>query len=161
MRLLFLALLLLTSCSAFAINVDHTYTNINYDYSITIPSGFAGQGESDSGDGQRFVSANGKEVLAVWGGFILDGDFLTEISGRKNEYAEDWTLTYKVIKPAWASFSGVKGDQIVYVYAVSSCQGDRYAMFDLEYPKEDIVDLAPVISNLVKSLHLVCHFYRD
>ena len=45
-----LALLMVMPLPAFAAD----YVNARYGYSIDVPDGFAGQGESDNGDGQVF-----------------------------------------------------------------------------------------------------------
>ena len=46
-----------------------SYRNEKYEYSILIPSNFNGMGESESGDGQVFVSPDGDTHIRVFGGY--------------------------------------------------------------------------------------------
>lgn len=47
----------------------HSYWNEKYDFSILIPDDFNGMGESESGDGQTFVSPDGDTHIQVYGGY--------------------------------------------------------------------------------------------
>lgn len=47
----------------------HSYWNEKYDFSILIPDAFNGMGESESGDGQTFVSPDGDTHIQVYGGY--------------------------------------------------------------------------------------------
>ena len=127
------------------------YENGRYGYGIAVPPGFAGQGESDSGDGQVFRSGNGRETLTVWGGYLMLGDFGDEVeatlAGLKDE---GWSISYQASSPRWASFSGTRGGTVLYGRMVAACDG--YATFRLEYPQADLARFDPIVERLVQSL---------
>ena len=80
MRFVLIILALLTT-PAFAQGWER-YDNARYGYSIDIPPEFAGNGESDNGDGQGFQNMASAQDLVVWGGTIM-GDFEAEVAFRQ------------------------------------------------------------------------------
>lgn len=79
------------------------YVNEKYQYAILIPNSFGGMGESESGDGQVFVSPDGDTHLRVFGGFnaetLLGTSFdeeyqakLKELTDRKVELLSQGTM---------------------------------------------------------------------
>lgn len=151
MRLILALVLMLSSPAVLAAEWGQ-YVNSRYGYEIAVPPGYAGQGESGNGDGQVFVSRQGTQVLRVFGGYLANGDFSSEMAARMRQDADaGWTLTYQASTPKWVSYSGSKGGFIVYVRAIARC-GDQYAMFRLRYSKSDAAALDPVVSRLVGGL---------
>ena len=151
MRLLLAVAIALVPLAAIAADWGH-YSNTRYGYEIAVPPGFSGQGESDSGDGQVFKSRQGTQELRVFGGYLMGGDFSSELAERQQQDAGDgWAITYQAATPKWVSYSGTKGGFILYVRAIARC-GDQYAMFRLKYSKHDAAALDPVVSQLVGSL---------
>ena len=151
MRLILLILVLLTT-PAFAQDWGH-YENGRFGYGIDIPSGFAGDGESDNGDGQSFYNAKGAQGLLVWGGHLLS-DFEAEVTSAM-DYAQaenGWNIAYQATTPRWASFSGIKGFRTLYQRMVLLCDGTSYAAFRLEYSAADTAEMDQVIDKLVQSL---------
>lgn len=129
------------------------YVNDRFGYTIDIPPGFAGMGESDSGDGQVFRGGLGTQVLTVFGGTVTEGTFEDEVAWRKSRAADDGlTTTYEASTPSWASWSGKRGDRIVYDRMIALCDGNGYALFDLEYFAVDMAEVDPLIDRLVRSL---------
>jgi hypothetical protein len=47
--------------------------------------------------------------LAVWGTNVAEGDFLPQIS---QDEKEGWKFIYRRLTREWASYSGIKDDQI-------------------------------------------------
>ena len=71
-----------------------------------------------------------------------------------------WTVTYQATTPDWASYSGTKGQRVIYVREISGCKGHQYATFELEYSSIDIGKLKPMVGRLVPSLsQKVCADY--
>lgn len=127
------------------------YANARYGYAVDVPPGFTGQGEADNGDGQRFVTADGRQVLRAWGTYG-DGPFAAEAQRRlAASKADGWTITYETVSMLSASWSGVKGERVVYSRAIASCGGARWAFFSLEYDKADLAANDAVVERLVKS----------
>lgn len=129
----------------------HRYENGRFGYVIDVPAAFTWGAESDNGDGRAF--RNGATTLAAWGGNIVEADFEAEAAVAEGFAANDgWTLTYRAVTPSWASFSGSKGQRILYERMVALCDGTRYAAFRLEYSAVDLAELDPVVHRLVESL---------
>ena len=150
MRALLLALLLVLPLPAMA--TGGQYVNARYGYAIEVPDGFAGQGESDNGDGQVFKTPTAK--LTVFGANVVQGDF--ESAARQQQgYSTSggWTVTYQVSTPNNASYSGKRGGRILYARLIALCGGTQYAAFQLEYSTADINKFDPVVNALVRSFH--------
>lgn len=64
---------------------------------------------------------------------------------------DGWKVTYRKQNSAFASWSGTKGDQIVYERAIPACNGAA-AYFRLEYHADAKEAFDPVILRLVQSL---------
>jgi hypothetical protein len=155
MRPVFIILFALLATPALAQGWDH-YDNDRFGYSIDIPPGFAGQGESDNGDGQAFAVDDKPIDLLVWGGHALEG-FEAEIAQRMAWDAEEaWNVTYQATTPRWASWSAIKGFRILYQRMVLLCDGSSYAAFRAEYSVTDSAEMDPVIERLVRSLRGNC-----
>lgn len=143
------ALLLLLPVSAFA--AGQHYVNVRYGYSLDVPDGFAGDGESDNGDGQVFTTPTA--TLTVYGGNVIEADFEAEVRARQGDASgERWTLTYQVSTPRNASWSGVRGARVLYARMIALCDGSQFAAFDLEYSKTDLEKFNPIVDGLVASL---------
>ncbi|MBU1303935.1 MAG: hypothetical protein KKF33_00235 [Alphaproteobacteria bacterium] len=148
MMLLFAGLFVSTAAAG-----SEPYANERFGYSISIPDGFAGQGESENGDGQTFV-IEGKPIdLLVWGGNLMEPDFESEVAAAMG-YTEEagWNLTYQASTPRWASFSGTQGGRILYQRLILLCDGTSYASFRLEYSVRDRAEMDPAVEQMVASL---------
>lgn len=63
-----------------------------------------------------FVSADGTAKLSVWGNYVTEGGFRQESDLRKKFETEDgWKFSFEKSGASWASLSGTKGDQIIYM----------------------------------------------
>lgn len=151
-----IAVLLLLALFAAPASAQERYDNARFGFSIDLPSGFAGQGESDNGDGQAFAFAGKPIDLVVWGGNLM-ADFETEVAQRM-QWATDeaWNITYQATTPRWASYSAVKGSRILYQRMVLLCDGASYAAFQAEYSVVNAADMDPTVEKLVQSLRGDC-----
>tara|TARA_R110002020_G_scaffold418599_1_gene627808 strand:- start:329 stop:796 length:468 start_codon:yes stop_codon:yes gene_type:complete len=150
MRFIFLIALAFLISPAFA-HGGEQYSNARFGYSIDVPAGFVSQGESDNGDGQRFVLPGRAIELEVWGGWTRDFD--SEVANRMaQDSAAGWNQTYQAITPRWASWSATAGGQIVYQRMIALCDGQSFAAFRAEYGTRDRVEMDPVVERLVASL---------
>lgn len=149
LRIIALAALLLAT-PAMAQYWGH-YANTRFGYAIDVPPDFAGQGESDNGDGEQFYRLMAEQSLTVWGGRLLD-TFEAEVADRlTNASAENWGITDHTSTPAWASFSGQRDHRIFHTRLIALCDGASYAAFRLEYNIRDLPTMEPVIGGLVRS----------
>ena len=127
------------------------YDNARFAYSVSVPTGFAGQGESENGDGQHFAWPGRAIGLSIWGGYV--DDFGDEVASRMaQDAAEGWNQTYQAATPGWASWSAMASGQIRYQRMILLCDGQSYAAFRAEYGTRDRAEMDPVIEQLVASL---------
>ena len=128
------------------------YHNARFGYQIDIPPSFSGVAEAENGDGGISSSADSPAELRVWGGYLTEGNFDDEVQWRIDQDITDrWIITYQKWKEFWASWSGVKGDRVIYQRAIEVCDGAA-AYFRLEYDKSQVKAFDKVIARLVKSL---------
>ncbi len=149
MRWLLLLFTLLVPGFAFAAGWER-YENAR-GYAIEVPPGFDWGREADNGDGRAF--RDGASKLSVWGGAIVEASFEDAVqAARGAAAAEGWGITYEVVTPDWASYSGLMGNRVLYRRMIALCGGTEYAAFELQYSTIDMAKLQPTVERLVASL---------
>jgi len=143
----------LSVCSSLAVASDWSrYHNARFQYQIDIPPNFSRIEESQNGDGGVATSRDGGAELRVWGSHLIDRSFVDEANWRIGEDRRNgWNVTYEKRQPAWAAWSGLKGNRIFYERAIPVCDGAA-AYFRLEYDREQKEAFDPIIAKLTKSL---------
>ena len=107
---------------------------------------FVGQGEPDAHDGQVFTTNDGKAILTVWGGFLVDTTLADDFTnGKADHMGKGWTISYQASTPGWTSYSGTKAQQVLYVREITGCTGGQYATFEFTYPSTSINATKPVV----------------
>lgn len=138
MKRVALALLLLVGVAvAVQAGAGKLFGNARFGYFISIPAEFSvADPEPENGDGREFHTPDKSGDLAVFGSFLTDGDFATEIKTRVGYETQDgWNVTYQsAASSKAASYSGSKGERIFYARVIPSCDGDAIASYRLEYP---------------------------
>ncbi len=144
-----LALLLLAS-PALAQFWGH-YANARFGYEIDVPPDFAGNGESDNGDGQVFYNLGAEQGLTVWGGMLMDG-FAGE-AGRSAQAltAEGWSVTEQSTTPQWATLAAMRDHRLIYQRMIALCDGVSFAAFRLEFNIRDLSKTDEVLGGLARS----------
>jgi hypothetical protein len=129
------------------------YNNIKYAYAGCYPKGiFTGQGESDAGDGQAFIAADGANIT-MYGAYGTDG-LRDEMTADKTYFfGAAGRPTLQVLKPGYFIFSGYKGEDIVYEKKILS--GDVFVTFSITYPKAHRALYDPLIAPMLKCLELL------
>lgn len=131
------------------------YANARYDFAVDVPGELSvADPEPDSGDGRSFRSADNSAELHVFGGWIVEDGFATEVQARqKFETGEGWTITY-ASKPGkeGSSYSGAKENRIFYARIIPRCGDSGYAMFRMEYPAAEKEKYDGAINQLNASL---------
>jgi len=129
----FLVFLVIVNC-ALAQTSYNQYCNARFGFCVSYPSTFKGQGESDNGDGQEFISADGKSSLLVY----RDGReaiYESETECRTQSYLSDITsdeakqVTYKKKGDNFYVVSGYQGSMIFYQKTIFTEQGMMTAVF--------------------------------
>jgi hypothetical protein len=125
------------------------YVNTRFGYQIYVPAGFSTLAEADNGDGG--TASDGKATLAVWGAYLVDGNFAQEVDSRlSGDVTDGWSISYRSIKPKHASWSGTRGGTILYVRVIALCN-DAAGHFRIEYPKAEAKRYDEAVSAFVKS----------
>ncbi|MGZ2484850.1 hypothetical protein ACVITL_003373 [Rhizobium pisi] len=148
------AFLLLTTT---AVAGFKTYENGRFGYVIDLPSDFKTVLTPENGDGIGLESADGSAKLSVWGNYLTEGGFKHESDlRRKFETENGWKFTYEKRGASWASFSGAKGERIIYMRQIALCD-DAMGNFTLEYPAAQQKRFGPLIDWMVKTLKAPRH----
>jgi hypothetical protein len=139
-----------------------TYQNARFAYSITYPADvFVPQGESDNGDGQRFLSKDGRAELLVYAGYAtsdsqdtLQKRFREATAGRTAEQPQR-VVTYKLIKDDWFVVSGREGGRIFYQKTKFRKAGGNapgvFKTLRIEYDETQNRDYGTIVARLVAS----------
>jgi hypothetical protein len=109
-----------------------TYSNARYRFSISYPGDLlVPQGESDNGDGQKFVSRDGSASLTAFGSNRLDRSLQAEFRSAQ----ENRNVTYKVLKRDMFVVSGTENGKIFYQKTL--LRGDVFKTFIIEYDEQE------------------------
>jgi len=149
MRIVLLIVLWLLATPVLAEDVRR-YENARFGYVIEVPASFTAGPVSDNGDGRGY--RRGATRLQVWGGSIVEDSFESAAYAAMGfANGEGWRLGYEAVTPGWASFSGTRGQRVLYQRMIALCDG-QYAAFTLEYTAAEMSALDPVVNQLVRSL---------
>lgn len=146
--LLLLAILVPT----FAQNGYQTYRNARFDYSIAYPSALLiPQGEAENGDGQKFLSRDGRAEMMVFGSHnALDQslrDAYEEAAGTSQH--PNRSVTYKVLRGDWFVVSGTKGKKTFYQKTI--LRDGVFKTFRIEYDTDQKLIFNPVTTKIAAS----------
>lgn len=129
------------------------YENERFGYAIAVPPGYVLESASDNGDGARFLSSDGDDVLTVWGGWMASGDFAAEASEAiSTDEGGGWNVTYRAEAPVWVTYSGTRGRRVLYARSIATCGGKGTANFRLEYDQDEIDAMNATVMRLARSL---------
>jgi hypothetical protein len=114
-----------------------TYYNSRFSFSISYPVNvFTPQGESDNGDGQRFLSKDGRAEMTASGiNNVLDetlADWYAEASRSTAEHPNR-VVTYKTMKGNWFAVSGSEGERVFYQKTI--LKNRIFKTFRIEYDR--------------------------
>lgn len=153
----YLSLILTLALSAPAILADDVYKvyhNSRFAYSIAYPKNtLYPQGESDNGDGQKFLSKDADASLIVYGSNnafdqSLEDLYLDESRGGLPEDPKK-VVTYRVLKNNWFVVSGYNAGKIFYRKTILN--KDQFKSLYFEYPESKKKIYDPVTKQLSSS----------
>jgi len=135
-------------------NLYKIYHNLRFGYSIAYPKDILyPQGESDNGDGQKFLSKDANASLIVYGsnntlGQSLEDLFLKESRGGtpKNPLK---VVTYRLLKNNWFVVSGYYPGKVFYQKTILN--NDQFKSFYFEYPESQKKIYDPITKHISRS----------
>jgi hypothetical protein len=128
------------------------YVNEKYGYAIDLPPAFGPLSLPYIGDGGVATAEAGNAELSVWGASLGDDSFAADVSSRiDSAVAEGWDISYRKATKAGTSWSGARGERILYSRAIPACPGEA-AYFQIEYDRAALAEYDAVVARLVKSL---------
>ncbi|HET6418690.1 MAG TPA: hypothetical protein VFG19_00950 [Geobacteraceae bacterium] len=140
-----------------------SYVNARFDYEISYPAGIlVPQGEADNGDGQKFISGDGKTIMLAYGynnslDYTLKSLFHDETG--KNPANPKRKITYKLMKKNHFVLSGIDGSTIFYEKVVYKEDDDQFVHFEITYPKAQKQFYDPIVTEISKSIKILPSSY--
>lgn len=128
------------------------YVNSRFGFEVRYPSGsFVPQGESDNGDGQRFLSSDG---LAEWTVSGMDNVLDQSLSQAFDDelLVTGRRVTYKQLNRNFFVVSGMEGPDLVYVKKMLR-DGVYYTLM-MRYPASARKTYDPVLHIIEKSFQM-------
>ena len=123
-----------------------TYTNARYGFTIAYPSGIlVPQGESDNGDGQKFISRNGNATLTAFGANRLERSLQDEFRSAQ----ENRNVTYRVLKNDWFVVSGTESGKVFYQKTL--LRGDAFKTLIIEYDETERARFDSITTRIARS----------
>ena len=126
--------------------------NARFAYSVCYPGDvLIPQGEADNGDGQVFITKDGKAEARVYGSYFagngedqtLKKAYLDEIQAVQKD---GFTITYKFLKSDQFVISGSRSGKTLYHKTV--LVGDVFKTLRLEYPGDVKQEFETIISRM-------------
>ena len=142
-------ILLLTTCVAAQTANYQTYRNARFSYSISYPGNLLKpQGEAANGDGQAFLSADGRAEMRVWGQYNVNNQTLQAAYDEAvREFGSG--VSYKVMRQNWFVVSAIAGGKIHYRKTI--LRGDVFKTFQIEYDESQKTTYDSVTARVSKS----------
>ncbi|QMU26548.1 hypothetical protein [Adhaeribacter radiodurans] len=156
MRLIIAICLFLTSLNCYPQTKYKTYYNNRFLFSVKYPNFLIPQGESNNGDGQRFVSKDKKITLRTTASYYPPSSkglyhsylaYSTDSSTTKETF-------YKIYKGNWYVISKILGSNINYekVVMYSNKNGETvYKTLTFVYPKARKKELDDIVNTVAIS----------
>ncbi|BBM64085.1 hypothetical protein VA249_07310 [Vibrio alfacsensis] len=116
---------------------ESLYVNVRFNYSLCYPLNILTPlGESDNGDGNRFISFDGRTFMVIFAGYAYSALEIGTLKGEFDKVPDD--VAYKRFKDNWYVVSKTNGDTIEYeryieVDGVTLGFKVRYPASDKEY----------------------------
>ena len=129
-----------------------SFHNDRYGISVEIPVSFTPAPPPENGDGRTFTSR--QSAITVYGHLFVDVGGLAddERDQERMSASEGLKITYRQVSGLATTFSGLKGDIIVYQRAVGTCKGTAAAVIHIEYPAAEKIKFDPVVAHIGRTL---------
>ena len=130
------------------------FGNDRYGFSVDVPAGYTASAAPENDDGRSFTSPDGRSTLAVYGHLFVGVAGMIEDERQEEQYSagDGVRVTYRQVSAEASTFSGLKGERIVYQRAVTTCGGTAAAILHAEYPTTQKVFFDPLIRHMAQTL---------
>lgn len=131
-----------------------TFRNDRFGFAVDIPSAFKPSPPPENGDGLQFTSPDGASTVAAYGHLLVDVASLAEDERQEEGFAtkDGVRITYRQVSSGSATFSGTKGERILYQRAVSTCKGTAAAILRADYSASRKAIFDPLIAHMARTL---------
>lgn len=127
-----------------------TYHNIRFGYSISYPADILiPQGEAENGDGQKFLSRDGRTEMLVYGSHNSNNQTLRQVYEEETAPTPahpNRVVTYQVLRRNWFVASGVAGDKVF--YQKTFLKKGIFKTFRIEYDQSESRVYNPVTAKI-------------
>ncbi len=129
------------------------YRSALFGYSLLFPADvFKLQGESPNGQGQEFISGDGRAKLKVFAVHNMEGIGLDQYRATiMRDFSGRDKVEYGPMGQSWFVLSGVHGGSIYYQKVMFSCGGRVINAFALTYPREQKRTYDGIVTGIEKS----------
>lgn len=130
----------------------NTYSNARFDYSISYPAKLLiPQGEAENGDGQKFLSKDGRTEMLVYGSNNALDQTLRQAYQEEISTAQHPTrkVTYQLLRADWFVVSGVEQGRVF--YQKTFLRRGVFKTFRIEYDESQRGTFDPVTAAIARS----------
>ncbi len=129
-----------------------TYHNARFEYSIAYPVNILiPQGESANGDGQRFLSKDGRTEMLVYGSYNSLDQTLRAVLEQETSSTEhpNRVITYQVLRANWFVVSGLENGRVF--YQKTMLRNETFKTFRIEYDESRKRTFDPITATIARS----------
>jgi len=126
-----------------------SYYNSRFEYSISYTSLLVPQGEAANGDGQKFLTRDGKVEMLVYGSNNALEKTLRGLYQEKVSKADNRTITYQVLKGDWFVVSGTENNKVF--YEKTMLHNGAFKTFRIVYDKAVKDTWDPITAKIARS----------
>jgi hypothetical protein len=120
-------------------NKYRIYHNVRFDYSISYPANILfPQGEAVNGDGQKFLSRDGRTEMLVYGSHNSLNQSLRQVYDEETSRTSEQpnrVVTYQVLRRDWFVVSGIEDGRIFYQKTL--LRNGIFKTFRIEYNESE------------------------
>lgn len=133
------------------------YNNARFGTISDVPArGFTALPSAQNGDGQTWISDDGRGQILVFGDLVVTADTVAAYRSEILGYAHDdgLDITYSVAKKNWFAYSGFLGDDIIYekVIVTTACDPMIGNHIYFKYPASQKKAYDAIVSHMAASL---------
>ena len=130
------------------------FHNDRFGFSVDVPAGFTSAPPPENGDGGTFTSPDGRATILAYGHLFVDVEGLAQDEHDQERMSahDGLDVTYRQVSSRATTFSGLRGDIVIYQHAIATCKGTASAIIHAEYPMSDKARLDLIVAHMVRTL---------